>query len=75
MEITIFEQERIVRKIFAAHCDICQLTSEMLTPAQAGEIAQVHVGVIYRWLAQGRAHGIKTLGGQERVCRSSLFLE
>ena len=28
---------------------------------------------IYRWLAQGKAHGIKTAGGQHRLCHRSLL--
>jgi hypothetical protein len=47
----------------------------MLTPEQAGEMAKVEVENIYQWLAQGKAHGMKTPTGQDRVCRNSLFLE
>jgi len=73
VEITIFEQERIVRETYAAHCDICHLPSEMLTPEQAGEIAQVHIENIYHWLAQGNVHGMKTPSGRDHICRNSLF--
>ena len=45
----------------------------MLTAEQAGDLAQVHVERIYEWLAQGRAHGMKMLSGQDRVCKNSLF--
>ena len=45
----------------------------MLTPEQAGDLAQVQVQRIYEWLAQGRAHGMKMLSGQDRVCKNSLF--
>ena len=74
-EITFFEQERIVQRLTTAHCHICRLNSEMLTPEQAGEMAQVQVENIYQWLAQGKAHGIKTVGGQYRICKQSLFVE
>ena len=73
MEIIIFEQERIVRQSGTTHCRVCRLDSEMLTPEQAGVLAQVEVESIHDWLAQGKAHGMKTLGGQDRVCRNSLF--
>jgi len=75
IEITIFEQERTVRQRATAHCRVCRLHSEMLTPEQAGDLAQVQVRIIYQWLAQGKAHGMKTPAGQDRVCRNSLFLE
>jgi len=75
IEITIVEQERIVRQSATAHCHVCRLRSEMLTPEQAGEMAKVKVENIYQWLAQGKAHGMKTPTGQDRVCRNSLFLE
>ena len=73
VEITFFEQERIVQRLTTAHCHICRLNSEMLTPEQAGDLAQVQVQRIYEWLAQGRAHGMKMLSGQDRVCKNSLF--
>ncbi|PYS58733.1 MAG: hypothetical protein DMF74_22950 [Acidobacteria bacterium] len=73
VEITFFEQERIVQRLTTAHCHVCRLNSEMLTAEQAGDLAQVHVERIYEWLAQGRAHGMKMLSGQDRVCKNSLF--
>jgi hypothetical protein len=72
VEITIFEQERIVRQSTTAHCHVCHLNSEMLTPEQAGELAQVKVQSIYQWLAEGKAHGRETLNGEYRICRNSL---
>ena len=73
VEITFFEQERIVERLTTAHCRVCQLKSDMLIPEQAGDLAQVHVQRIFEWLAQGRAHGMKMLSGQDRVCKNSLF--
>ena len=73
VEITFFEQERIVQRLTTAHCHICRLNSEMLTPEQAGDLARVHVQNIYEWLAQGKAHGMKMLSGQDRACKNSLF--
>lgn len=75
MEIIIFEQERVVRQSATTHCCVCRLDSEMLTPEQAGDLAQVQVESIHEWLVQGRAHGMKAPNGQERVCRNSLFLK
>jgi hypothetical protein len=47
----------------------------MLTLKQAGDLAQVQVESIHEWLVQGKAHGMKTSGGEDRVCRNSLFPE
>ncbi len=55
-------------------CPVCQLSSELLTARQAASVVQVTAESIYRWLAQGKAHGVKTVGGHYRVCRNSLFL-
>ena len=74
MEIIFFEEERVVRQPATTHCRVCRLNSEMLTPEQAGDLAQVQVESIHEWLAQGKAHGMKMPGGQDRVCRNSLFL-
>jgi hypothetical protein len=75
VEITIFEQERVVRHSPITHCGVCRLNSEMLTLEQAGDLAQVEVESIHEWLVQGKAHGMKMPGGQDRVCRNSLFLK
>lgn len=73
VEITFFEQERIVRQSITAHCAVCQMSNEILTPQEAGDLARVDLEMIYEWLAQGRAHMVRTSSG-ERVCRNSLFL-
>jgi hypothetical protein len=74
VEITYFEHERIVRRSITAHCPVCRLSSEILTPQEAGDLARVELEQIYQWLAQGRAHVVRTADGDERVCRNSLFL-
>jgi hypothetical protein len=73
IEITLFEQERIVRSSVTAHCPVCRMNSEILTLQEAGELARVDPERIYQWLAQGRAHLVRTSSGGERVCRNSLF--
>jgi hypothetical protein len=73
VEITVFDQERVSRQSVTAHCPVCRLHSEMLTPEQAGDLARVGVQSIHLWLVQGKAHGVKMLGGQERVCKNSLL--
>lgn len=75
IEIIAFEHERIIKRLVAQHCPVCQLESEWLTTAQAGALAQVRASSIYRWLALGKAHGIKTAGGRHRICRRSLFYQ
>jgi hypothetical protein len=73
IEIIAFERERIVNRPVATLCPVCHLNSELLTTRQAGALAQVKAASIYRWLASGKAHGVKTSGGQHRVCKNSLF--
>jgi hypothetical protein len=73
IEITLFERERAVRRPLTVRCPVCLTESEMLTPEQAGSLARVEVRSIYGWLAEGKAHGLRTAGGQERVCKNSLF--
>ena len=69
----MFQQERVVRQSATTHCRVCSVNSEMLTPEQAGDLARVQVESIHEWLAQGKAHGMKIPGGQDRICRNSLF--
>jgi hypothetical protein len=73
IEITIFERERVVRQPLTVRCPVCRVESEMLTPEQAGSLARVLVESIHEWLLEGKAHGLLTAGGQERVCKNSLF--
>jgi hypothetical protein len=74
IEVTFFERERIVRQTVTAHCPVCRIVSEMLTPEQAGDVAQLALEEIDRWLAQGRAHLVRTSSGDRRICRNSLCL-
>ena len=73
VEIVAFERERVIKKPALMTCPICQRNSDFLTVRQAGAVAQVTPKSIYRWLATGNAHGVRTAGGGLRVCRESLF--
>jgi hypothetical protein len=73
IEVVAFERQRIVRRPLQMLCPLCHTNSEFLTVRQAGTLAQVTPKSIYRWLASGRAHGLKTAGGGQRICRHSLF--
>jgi hypothetical protein len=73
IEITVLERKRMIIRPSPLTCPVCHLGTELLTPRQAGALAQVKVRSIYRWLAQGKVHGVKTPGGQHRVCKDSLF--
>ena len=61
-------------RLAGADCPVCLCPSEMLTTRQAAALAQVEARSIRRWLSLGKAHGVRTPGGQHRVCRNSLFL-
>lgn len=73
-EVVAFERERIVRRPVAALCPVCGEAGELLTTRQAAALLQVRAASVRRWLTQGQAHGVKTPGGQYRVCRRSLFV-
>jgi excisionase family DNA binding protein len=74
IEVIAFERERIVRRPVLNVCPVCERDSELLTTKQAARFVQVRTESIYRWLARGKAHGVRTPGGQHRICRKSLFL-
>jgi hypothetical protein len=73
IEITLFERERVAFRLLTIRCPVCLAESEMLTPEQAGDLARVEVRSIHEWLAEGKAHGLRTAGGEDRVCKNSLF--
>jgi len=73
VEIVAFERERVIRKPASMTCPVCQRNSAFLTARQAGAVAQVTSQSIYRWLATGNAHGVRTAGGGLRICQASLF--
>ena len=68
-----FERERIVHRSAPAICSVCDSTGGLLTTAEAAALAKVTAQSIYRWLTQGKAHGVKTCGGQYRICKDSIF--
>ncbi len=41
--------------------------------AQAAVTASIKTATVQRWLATRKIHGIRTPGGQHRVCQQSLF--
>ena len=73
IEITAFEQERIVSRGILTHCPACRYQSEFLTLAQAAALAQVEVERIHEWLARGLLHSAMTPDGDTRICRNSLL--
>jgi len=73
IEIVTFERERIVGREGTAACPVCLAPGALLTTAQAAALLQVTEQSIRRWLSGARAHGVKTPGGQHRVCRQSLL--
>ena len=75
IEIIAIEQTRIIGGNGQSFCPICQQFADLLTTTQAAAIAQVKTESIRRWLVSGKAHGTKTVGGQHRICRNSLFLD
>jgi excisionase family DNA binding protein len=72
-EVVACSRERIVRRPVTSSCPVCGQPSELLTTRQAAALLQVRPACVRRWLAQGHAHGVRTPGGQHRVCRRSLF--
>jgi excisionase family DNA binding protein len=75
IRIIAFQRERIVARTPAPGCTICHNETEWFTTAQAADSLQVNASTIRRWLAQEKVHGIRTAGGQFRVCRHSLYTE
>ena len=73
VEIIAFERERVVVRAALMSCPVCLSDSEMLTAEQAAVLIQVEAESIRTWLAEGKAHGVETTGGQLRVCKNSLF--
>jgi len=74
IEVVAFRRRRVVVRAASADCHVCLGPAEMLTTRQAASLAQVDARSVRRWLAAGQAHGVRTPGGQHRVCRNSLFL-
>lgn len=81
-EIIAVEYERMVQGVPSAlpallaslgSCPICQRATQWLTPAQVAQSLQVKAATVYRWLAAGKVHGLRTPGGRRRVCWQSLI--
>ena len=61
-----------MRRSVTAHCPICLIESELLTPQEAGDVAQLTLEKVGEWLTHGRAHLVRTSSGDQRICRNSL---
>jgi excisionase family DNA binding protein len=68
-----FERTRVIQRSVTIRCPVCSSGEGFLTSTQAAELIQIGEPSIRRWLAQGKAHGFKTPGGQFRICRKSLL--
>jgi len=73
VEIIAFEHHRVVMRSAVMTCPVCRINTELLTTRQAGTLFQVKPTSIRRWIVQGKAHGIRTPGGQHRLCKNSLL--
>ncbi len=73
IEIIAIERTRIIGGNGQTYCPLCKEFAEFLTTVQAARLARVKTESVRRWVSSGKAHGIKTVGGQHRVCRNSLF--
>ena len=73
IEITAFEHERILSHGILTHCPVCCRPTELLTMSQAVAMVQVEPHSIDLWLVEGKTHGAKTPGGDQRICRNSLL--
>lgn len=73
IEIIAFERERIIAAPMQMPCTACHAPSEFLPTRLACRLAQVKPQSLYRWLQHGKAHGVRTAGGEYRICRNSLF--
>jgi hypothetical protein len=73
VEIIAFERQRIVVPPASLTCPVCRVNTELLTTHQVGLLLQVKAPSVRRWIIQGKAHGIRTPGGQHRICKQSLL--
>jgi len=73
IQILAFERTRVIERRPVINCPICFSSEGLMTLTEASALLQAGEPSIRRWLAQGKAHGFKTPGGQYRICRKSLF--
>ena len=73
VEITFFEQERIVVRKLSSYCPVCRATADMLTLEEAGSFAGLNVENICLRLAEGSLHAKTVSNGEYRICKNSLF--
>jgi len=55
------------------HCLACEREVELLTKAQAAELLDVGAPVLDLFISAGQVHAIKTISGNLRICKDSLF--
>ncbi|HXF06838.1 MAG TPA: AraC family transcriptional regulator [Blastocatellia bacterium] len=56
----------------SVYCLICRQWVRAVSVAEAGQTEGVHPRTIYRWMAQGKIHRLKTSSRQIHICENSL---
>jgi hypothetical protein len=80
IEIIAIEHERTVQQLSLSprnlldNCPVCQDKTQWLTTVQVARAFQVKIATVQRWLATRKVHGIRTPGGQHRICQHSLVI-
>lgn len=75
MKITKVQRQsvRLQPSVVRAHCPVCEREVETLTKTQAVEVLEVNEPTLNRFIAAGQVHAIRTVSGNFRVCKDSLF--
>lgn len=60
--------------LVCAHCPVCEQEVETLTKAQAKEVLEIDNQTLNQFIAAGRVHVMRTVSGNFRICKDSLFI-
>jgi hypothetical protein len=74
MEITLlFYRRRAIKKGRAYHCPVCVDDSDLITIAEAVQLASVSRQTLYARVAGEQVHAANSSDGQLLICRNSLM--
>lgn len=63
--------ERVIN--LRAFCPICKFETEMISLADSAVFLEIEDRMIEGLIALGKVHAVKTMSGNLRVCKNSLF--
>ena len=75
LTVTKIYRQTVAERVISlrAFCPICKFETEMISLADSAVFLEIEDRMIEGLIALGKVHAVKTMSGNLRVCKKSLF--